>query len=166
MPENKNNEEQMIAGSDYLKRSQGVSSAPFKAYLNFGYALLAIAGADGDVPESEMNWLINHQRMIGAPEEAIAQYKTFDYKNAKLEDLLPKIKADVPDFSAPRTLLYYAIKMSRADKDYAVEEQEAVKKAAKLLGVGDDITLALNTLVEMEEKVDSMRKALILTETL
>ena len=158
--------EQMIAGSEYMKRRQGISSAPFEAYVNYGYALLAIAGADGEVSEPEMNWLIDHQRMVGAPEEAIAKYKTFDYKNAKLEDLLPKIKGDIPGWSAERTLLYHAIKMAQADKDYAKEEQEAVKKAAKLLGVEDDITLALNALVEMEEKVDSMRKALIKSETL
>ncbi|NEP82476.1 MAG: hypothetical protein F6K39_32625 [Okeania sp. SIO3B3] len=160
------NEEQMIGGSEYLKRTQGLSSAPFEAYLNYGYALLAIAGADGDVPEAEMNWLINHQRMIGAPEEVLEKYKEFDYKNAKLEEVLPKIKADVPSWSAPRTLLYHAIKMSRADKNYAKQEEEAVKKAAKLLGVEDDITLSLNILVEMEEKVESLLKALILTETL
>ncbi|MDJ0518993.1 MAG: hypothetical protein F6K22_17660 [Okeania sp. SIO2F4] len=160
------NEEQMIAGSEYLKRNYGLSSAPFEAYLNYGYVLLVIAGADGDVPESEMNWLINHQRMVGAPEEVIEKYKTFDYKNAKLEDLLPKIKADVPTWSAQRTLLYHAIKMSRADKDYSKEEQEAVKKAAELLGVPEDITVALKVLVEMEEKTESMLKALILTETL
>ncbi|GFZ95246.1 hypothetical protein [Okeania sp. KiyG1] len=160
------NEEQMIEGSEYLKRTIGISSAPFEAYLNYGYALLAIAGADGDVPEAEMNWLINHQRIVGAPEEAIKKYKEFDYKNAKLEDLLPNIKTDVPNWSAPRTLLYHAIKMSRADKDYAKQEEEAVKKAAKLLGVEDDITLSLNILVEMEEKVESMLKALIHTETL
>ncbi len=160
------NEEQMIAGSEYLKRTQGLSSAPLEAYLNYGYVLLVIAGADGDVPESEMNWLINHQRMVGAPEEVLEKYKTFDYKNAKLEDLLPKIKGDAPNWSAPRTLLYHAIKMSRADKDYSKEEQEAVKKAAELLGVPEDITVALKVLVEMEEKTESMLKALILTETL
>ena len=160
------NKEQMIAGSEYMKRSQGLSSAPFEAYLNYGYAMLVIAGADGEVSEPEMNWLINIQRMVGAPEEAIEKYKTFDYKNAKLEDLLPKITADVPDWSASRSLLYHSIKMARADKDYAKEEQQAVKKAAKLLGLEDDISLALNALVEMEEKVDSMRKALIKTETL
>lgn len=160
------NEEQMIPGSEYMKRRMAISSAPFEAYLNYGYALLAIAGADGEVSEPEMNWLINHQLLVGAPSEAIEKYKAFDYKNAKLEDLLPKIKVDVPGWSAPRTLLYHAIKMARADKDYAKAEQEAVKKAAKLLGVEDDITLALNALVEMEEKVETMLKALIKTETL
>jgi len=159
------NEEQMLAGSDYLKSTQGLSAAPFEAYLNYGYALLVIAGADGEVSEPEMNWLINHQRMVGAPEEAIEKYKTFDYKNAKLEDLLPKIKADVPSWSASRSLLYHAIKMSQADNDYAKEEQEVVKKAAKLLGVGDDITSALNVLVGMEKQAESMLKALVQTET-
>ncbi|NES18898.1 MAG: hypothetical protein F6K41_08215 [Symploca sp. SIO3E6] len=157
------NEEQIFTGSDYLKSTQGISSAPFEAYLNYGYALLAIAGADGEVSAPEMNWLINHQRMVGAPEEAIEKYKTFDYKNAKLEDLLPKIKADVPSWSAQRTLLYHAIKMSQADQDYAEEEQEVVKKAAKLLGVEDDITSALNVLVDMEKQVENMLKALIHT---
>ena len=159
------NEGQMLPGSDYLKSSQGISSAPFEAYLNYGYALLVIAGSDGEVPAQEMNWLINHQRMVGAPEEAIEKYKTFDYKNAKLSEILPNIKGDVPGWSAPRTLLYHAIKMSQADENYAKEEKEAVKKAAKLLGVEDDITSALNVLVDMEKKVESMLKALIHTET-
>ena len=160
------NEEQMIACPEYVKRSLAIYEAPFEAYLNYGYALLAIVGADGEVSEPERNWLINHQQMVGAPSEVIEKCKTFDYKNAKLEDLLPKITVDVPGWSAPRTLLYHAIKMTRADKDYAKAEQEAVKKAAKLLGVEDDITMALNALVEMEEKVESMLKALIKTETL
>ena len=58
------------------------------------------------------------------------------------------------------------VKMSRADKNYAKQEEEAVKKATKILGVEDDITQSLNILVEMEEKVESMLKALIHTETL
>ena len=160
------NDKQMIAGSEHLKRTQGVSSVPLEAYINYGYALLAIAGADGEVSEAELNWLIDHQRMVGAPEEAIEQYKTFDYKNANLEEILPKITCDVPSFSAARTLLYHAIKMARADDDYATEEQEAIKKAAELLGVESGISLALNSLVEMEENVDTMLKALIGTETL
>ncbi|MBD2777755.1 hypothetical protein [Iningainema tapete] len=76
------NAQEAIALSEYLKKNLGVSSAPFEAVLNYGYALLAIAGSDGEVPEGELNWLINHQRMAGAPEEAIEKYKTFEYKNA------------------------------------------------------------------------------------
>ncbi|MEG4456897.1 TerB family tellurite resistance protein [Microcoleus sp. N9_A1] len=160
------NETQIVPASQFMKKTLGISEAPFEAYLNYGYALLAIAGADGEVSEGEMNWLLNHQRMVGAPEELMEKYKSFDYKSAKLEDFLSKITADVSTWSSSRTLLYHAIQMARADDDYSDEERKAVKKAAKLLNVEDDIALALNRLVEMEEAVNGVRKALLRTEVL
>ncbi len=78
------------------EKNLGISEAPVEAYLNYGYALLTIAGADGEVSEAEINWLLNHQRRVGAPEEVIEKYKTFDYKNADLESFLSKITVDVP----------------------------------------------------------------------
>lgn len=160
------NAAQEVPASQYMKKTLGISEAPLEAYLNYGYALLTIAGADGEVSAAEMNWLLNHQRMVGAPEELMEKYKTFDYKHAKLEDLLPKITVDVSTWSSSRTLLYHAIQMARADDDYAAQEQNAVKKAAKLLNVEDDIALAFNRLVEMEEAVNGVRKALLRTDVL
>ena len=155
-----------IPASEFMKRNLGISEAPVEAYLNYGYALLAIAGADGEVSEAELNWLLNHQRLVGAPEEVIEKYKTFDYKNADLESLLSKITVDVPTWSKSRSLLYHAIQMARADDDYSLEEQKAVKKAAKLPKVEDDIALALHRLIETEEAVTALRKALLQTEVL
>ncbi len=63
-------------------------------------------------------------------------------------------------------MLYHAIQMSRADNTYASEEQKAVKKAAKILQVEEDIALALEKLVDMEEAATAMRKALLRTEML
>ncbi len=157
---------QVVSASEFMKKNLGISSAPFEAYLNYGYALLAIAGADGEVSEAEFNWLLNHQRIVGAPEEAIKKYKTFEYKNADLEDLLSKITVDVSNWSKSRTLLYHAIQMSRADDNYSLEEQQAVKKAAKLLNVEDDIALALSKLVDAEEAITALRKSLLKTEVL
>ena len=159
-------EKQVVPASQYMKKTLGISEAPYEAYLNYGYALLAIAGADGEVSTAEMNWLLNHQRMVGAPEELMEKYKSFDYKSAKLEELLSHITVDVSTWSSSRTLLYHAIQMARADENYSSKEQEAVKKAAKLLNVEDDIALALNKLVEMEEAANGLRKALLGTETL
>jgi uncharacterized tellurite resistance protein B-like protein len=155
-----------IPASEFMKKNLGISEAPVEAYLNYGYALLAIAGADGEVSEAELNWLLNHQRLVGAPEEVIEKYKTFDYKNADLESLLSKITVDVATWSKSRSLLYHAIQMASADEDYSPEERKAVKKAAKLLKVEDDIALALNRLVETEEAVTALRKALLQTEVL
>ncbi|MFB2923648.1 hypothetical protein [Aerosakkonema funiforme] len=155
-----------VPASEFMKKNLGISEAPLEAYLNYGYALLAIAGSDGEVSEAELNWLLNHQRMVGAPEEVIEKYKTFEYKNADLENLLSKITVDVATWSKSRTLLYHAIQMARTDNDYSLEEQKAVKKAAKLLKVEDDIALALNRLVDTEEALTALRKALLQTEVL
>ncbi|MBD2346378.1 TerB family tellurite resistance protein [Anabaena subtropica] len=157
---------EVLPASEFLKKNLGISEIPLEAYLNYGYALLAIAGADGEVSEAEFNWLVNHQRLAGAPEEVIEKYKTFAYKNTDLETLLTKISVDVSTWSKSRSLLYHAIQMSRADGDYSLEEQKAVKKAAKLLKVEDDIALALNRLIETEEAVTALRKALLQTEVL
>jgi len=156
----------VLPASEFLKKNLGISAIPTEAYLNYGYALLAIAGADGDVSEAEFNWLVNHQRLAGAPEEVIENYKTFDYKNADLASLLDKISVDVSTWSKSRSLLYHATQMARADDNYSIAEQKAVKKAAKLLKVEDDIALAIKRLVETEEVVTALRKALLQTEVL
>lgn len=160
------NVKEVLPASEFLKKNLGISEIPLEAYLNYGYALLAITGADGEVSQAELNWLLNHQRMAGAPEEVIEKYKTFDYKNANLENLLTKITVDVSTWSKSRSLLYHAIQMARADQNYSPEEQLAVKKAANLLKVEDDIALAINRLIETEEAVTALRKALLQTEVL
>lgn len=155
-----------VQASEFMKKNLGISQAPLESYLNYGYALLAIAGADGEVSKAEFDWLLNHQRMVGAPEEVVEKYKTFDYKNANLESLLSKITVDVDSWSKSRTLLYHAIQMASADNNYSSEEQKAVHKAAKLLKVEDDIALALKRLVETEESITALRKALLQTDVL
>ena len=158
--------ENKVEFPDFFKHEYGLSYADEIATLNYGYALLAIAGADGKVTPPEMNWLINHQRSLNVPEEIIEAYKTFDYKNAKLEDLIIDInKADI-SFNVGRSLVYHGIKMCKADLDFAYYEQMAVKKAATLLGVPDDIFLAIERLVDMEEAVHGIRKALLETDKL
>ena len=156
----------MVTVSSFAKDEYGISAAPMEAMINYGYVLLVIAGADEEVSEKEMDWLINHQTKFGAPEEVIALYKSFDYKNANIEELLPNIKVDVSTWSAPRELIYNAIRMSSADGVYAQAERETVKKAAKMLGVSDDIVLTLENLVNMEQAVVNMRKALFHVDTL
>jgi hypothetical protein len=51
---------EVLPASEFLKKNLGISEIPTEAYLNYGYALLAIAGADGEVSEAEFNWLVNH----------------------------------------------------------------------------------------------------------
>ncbi len=151
--------------SSFAKDEYGISGASLQAIVNFGYALLAIAGGDGEVSDAEMQWLINHQTKFGAPEEVLTLYKSFDYKNANLKELLPDIKVDVDTWSAVNSLIYHAIYMSSADGVYSDAERAKVKEAAKIIGVADDIVLTLESLVEMERSVFKMRKALFHVNT-
>ncbi|NER91648.1 hypothetical protein [Moorena sp. SIO3A2] len=158
-------DDKMQTLSSFAKDEYGLSSASFQAMVNYGYALLAIAGGDGEVSDPEMQWLINHQNQFGAPEDVVGLYQSFDYKNANLQELLPDIKADVETLSAANSLIYHAIKMSSADGVYADAERAKVKEAAKIIGVADDIVLTLESLVEMERTVVKMRKSLIHVNT-
>ena len=133
---------------------------------NYGYVLLAISGADGEVSEQELEWLIKHQSQFGAPEEVIELYKSFDDKNANINELLANITVDVESWSAAPELVYHAILMSSADGVYAEKEREKVQEAAKIMGVADDIFLTIESLVEMEKAALNMRRALFHIKTL
>ncbi|NET61752.1 MAG: hypothetical protein F6K47_38215 [Symploca sp. SIO2E6] len=158
--------EEMTTVSPFAKDEYGISAVPEKAMLNYGYSLLTIAGGDGEVSAQEMEWLVNHQTKFGAPEKVIACYKSFDYKNANLEELLSDISCDVDTWSAAPNLIYHAIYMSSADGVYAEQEKAKVRKAAEILGVSSDTLLTLESLVDMEKAVTRMRRALFRVDTL
>jgi uncharacterized tellurite resistance protein B-like protein len=156
----------LIDVSDFARTEYGLSAATATAMLNYGYALLAIAGADGKVSPKELDWLVRHQRKFGAPDNIIAEYETFDYHSADLPKLVADSVTDVPTWSAGPSLIYHAIQMCAADGDYAVEERKKVLDAAKLLGISDDLVLTIHALVDMEAATAAMRKALFHTTTL
>lgn len=52
--------ETMIAVSSFAKDNYGISAASVESMTNYGYVLLAIAGADGEVSPQELEWLIKH----------------------------------------------------------------------------------------------------------
>ncbi|TAE00786.1 MAG: hypothetical protein EAZ97_05035 [Bacteroidetes bacterium] len=150
-----------IKASPLATAIYGYTSASVQSWSNYGYALLIIAGADGEVSESEMAWLLNvHEKMLEAPGEVIEALHSFDFKNHSLEMVLHKISFDVP-INYKRTLIYDAIKMAHADLFYAPAEQKAVHQAAILLGVPSEVTCALEQIVNMEMAADKMRRFLL-----
>lgn len=155
-----------IKASPLARSIYGYTSASFESWCNYGYALLIIAGADGQVADQEMEWLLNvHEKILEAPGEVTEALCTFDYKNTSLEDVLDKISFDVP-INYKRTLLYDAIKMAYADHDFAQEEQAAVWKAAHLLGIETEVARAFAEIVNIELYNEKMRRlVLLLTKT-
>ena len=147
-------DEQMLKVSDFGRELYGMSGAPRQAMINYGKVLLAIAGADGTVSPAEYNWLIEHQRKFGAPGDVIAEYENFDHQSANVDELLADIRVDVETWNpAPHLIYHHAIQMCGTDGTYAEAERSKVIRAARALGVPDDVVLTLHALIDMEKAV-------------
>ncbi|MFT6136456.1 MAG: hypothetical protein ACJAZM_002961, partial [Cyclobacteriaceae bacterium] len=58
----------------------GMSMVPENHWREYGYALLAIAGSDGEVSDPELEWLtISLARSLGVSQEVVAAWETFDF---------------------------------------------------------------------------------------
>jgi uncharacterized tellurite resistance protein B-like protein len=159
-------DEKLIDVSDFARTEYGLSAATQNAMLHYGQALMTIAAGGGKVSPKEMQWLVSHQRKFGAPDEIITQYHTFDSHGADLNALASDSKTDVPTWNAAPSLIYHAIQMCSADGNYATKGRARVQRAAKTMGVPDDVVLTLHALVEMETATAQMRKALFHTHIL
>ncbi|NEQ35426.1 MAG: hypothetical protein F6K40_03535 [Okeania sp. SIO3I5] len=156
--------------SKYAQHKYGIAAeslVDFEVGVNCGCALLAIAGADGKLAEAELQWYIDEQEMVAVDSEAFQEYietlRKFDWKNANIEELLSGIKFDFP-LNFRHSLLYQAIKMSRADGLYHEKEKAAVAKAAEILGVDKTVVISLESVAEMEETADKLRIAMFETK--
>ncbi|NEP88289.1 MAG: hypothetical protein F6K18_16450 [Okeania sp. SIO2C2] len=141
-------------------------SAPidFDVAVNYGGALMGIAGADGELAEKEFQWYIDEQELLFVDStEYIETLRKFDWKNSSIEDMLSGIKYDFP-LNFRRSMLYQAIKMSRADGVYQEKEKAAVAKAAEILGIDRSMVISIESLAEMEEASERLRLALFETE--
>ncbi len=138
----------------------GIGATTDDTQLNYGCALMIIAGADGEVSHEELDWYLNvYVKMEDTPEHIVEQVLAFDYHQANLAAVLAKLTADVP-INFPRTLLYNSIKMAKADKHYAEAEKTEALRAAALLGIDQTIAMTIEYMVETEEKIAKMRRTL------
>ena len=136
----------------------------FDVAVKYGGALMAIAGADGELAEAEFQWYVDEQELLMVdPQEYIETLRQFDWKNANIEELLNGIGYNF-SINFRRVMLYQAIKMSRADGSYHEKEKAAVAKAAEILGIERSIVVSLESLAEMEESTERLRLALFETE--
>lgn len=140
-----------------------LASTTVDAWIAYNQALLTIAGADGEVSEPEMAWLIDTNRRHGAPQVVLDAIAAFDWQTADFSDLIGRITAE-GDVDPKRLVLYGAIKMARADEDYAVDERVAVERAKRLLEVPHDVLHELHMLILEEEHLAKRRYALLGTQ--
>lgn len=139
----------------------GMSLLPQKSWKNYGFALLVIAGSDGEVSDPELEWLtINLAKTLKVDEATIAAWEEYDFEEKDLEDVFQKIDSmSVASFN--KLLIYDAIRMSYADDDYADEERAKVGEAAAMLGLNKEIVSAIEVLVEQERVTDKLRSLVL-----
>lgn len=135
----------------------GITMVPKDSWLEYGYALLTIAGSDGDVSDPELEWLtIDLAKSVNVSEDIIAKWEEFDFEEAELSEIFADIQVkSFANFN--KLLLYDAIRMSYADDEYAEEEKEKVYEAASILKINNEAVVAIESLVEMERAADKLR---------
>ncbi len=154
-----------LTGTSYAKKRYNVT-APVNADVakNYVRAIVAIASADGELAQKELDWFVEEQRMLGASSDFIEENITkFDGKNANIEELLGGIHYDFP-LNFRRCMLYQAIKMSRADGEYHDKEKAAVARAGQILGIERSVVASLESLIEIEESADRLTLAIFETD--
>lgn len=121
---------------------------------NMGKILMTVAGADGELAPEEWATIEYIARIMGVPQAQIDAHKKFDYRNAKLEDLMG------PD-TPTRALVYDTLRAAGGDGVLSGREKQRARKAAKMLGVDDATVSELEDIVEQEYALRQRKRELI-----
>ncbi|MGK7901115.1 MAG: TerB family tellurite resistance protein [Hormoscilla sp.] len=153
--------EKKLQPSAYTKRRINCTvEVDFDMGVKYSEALLAIAGADGELADAELQWYIDEVTLMGGPPEYMEAIRNIDWKNVNLEKVLSEVKFNYP-LNVRRTLLYHAIKMSRADGTYHEKEKAAVGRAAEILGVSQSVVKSLESVAEMEDSTEQLLSVIL-----
>lgn len=140
----------------------GITMVPREHWRQYGYALLTIAGSDGDVSEQELEWLIKDcAKAVGVDEEIVADWEEYDFEEGDLKEIFDSFNAST-FASFNKLLIYDAIRMSSADGEYASDERHFVKKAAQILRVPLETVMTIEALVAMEMAANKLRMTTLL----
>lgn len=139
----------------------GITMVPASSWREYGYALLTIAGSDGEVSEPELEWLtVECAKAVGVEEEIIADWEEYDFEEGDLEEIFHEFNAkSFANFN--KLLIYDAIRMCSADGDYASDEKDQVNHAAQILKVPMETVLAIEALVDVELAANKLRLTLL-----
>ncbi|NET57606.1 MAG: hypothetical protein F6K47_16030 [Symploca sp. SIO2E6] len=132
----------------------------FDMGVKYSRVLLAIAGADGELADDELQWYIDEVTLMGSPQEYIDAIRNIDWKNVDIKEELSGVVFDFP-LNVKRSLLYQAIKMSRADGVFHEKEKAAVAGTAEVLGVEKNVMESLKCVIEMEDSAEQLLRLIL-----
>ncbi|WP_436514443.1 hypothetical protein [Ekhidna sp. To15] len=139
----------------------GITMVPESSWREYGYALLTIAGSDGEVSEPELEWLtVECGKAVGVDDGIIADWEEYDFEEGDLEEIFHAFNTkSFANFN--KLLIYDAIRMSSADGEYASDERDQVNHAAQILKVPMETVMAIEALVDMELAANKLRLTLL-----
>jgi uncharacterized membrane protein YebE (DUF533 family) len=123
--------------------------------LRIGMAILAVAGADGELSERELTFLLGRAKQFGVSDDGIEQMASFDYRSVNVETVAQQVPR-----SLARLLLYDAILTARAD-GFAEQEREAARRWARALELDVSVVEMIERHLEKEDQVRAERIALM-----
>ncbi|NET00941.1 MAG: hypothetical protein F6K62_16165 [Sphaerospermopsis sp. SIO1G2] len=135
----------------------------FDAGIKYSSILLAIVGADGELAEAELQWYLDEVKLLGCGQDYIDAIRNIDWKQVNIEAALNEVKFDF-SLNISRSLLYQAVKMSRADGVYHEKEKEAVAKAAQVLGVDKTVVDSIESIAEMEDSTSQLLRFILTSD--
>jgi uncharacterized membrane protein YebE (DUF533 family) len=121
----------------------------------FGIEVLSVAGADGELSERELTFLLGRAKQFGVSDEGIEQMARFDYRSVDVEAVAQQVPR-----SWAKLLLYDAILTARAD-GFAEQEREAARRWARALGLDEAVVETIERHLEKEDELRAERIALI-----
>jgi uncharacterized tellurite resistance protein B-like protein len=136
-----------------LLSEYGIPSIDAGTFERLARTLLLIVAAKGSIAPTEWAAFMDLGRRLGSNPEIKARIEAFDFKNAKIEEQIPK------DASTPikRILVFEAIRICNADGEFHEAERAAVLKAADGLGVSRASVIALEAIASAEAALLSAR---------
>ena len=157
-------EQPKIQPSKYaVQKYNATAPVDFDMGITYSGALLAIAGADGELADAELQWYLDEGTLMGVTQEYLDAVRNIDWKNVNIEESLSQVKFEFP-LNVKRSLLYQAIKMSRADGVYHEKEKAAVAKAAQILGVPQSTLESIESVAEMEDNTTKLLRSILSAE--
>lgn len=134
-----------------FKQSRGFDELPPEdSTITYAKALLICASGDGEVSPAEKNWILGLTAAKGASDSDLEELK-----NYPATDSLEQVIASNDHISgnARHAIIYDAIGACSADGAYQEGEKAAVRKAATLIGVSEDVVQQLEELYAEEKKL-------------
>lgn len=139
----------------------GMSMVPESSWKEYGFALLAIAGGDGEISDAELEWLTTDcAEAIDVKHDLVEAWEDYDYVNADLQEVFDSF-SDTSFASFNKLLIYDAVRMCRADGDYSEDERDLVVAAARILRVSIESVIAIEALVDLELAADKFRMTIL-----